>query len=332
LQHRGLPGLEKLLNELGRRAESVPRDPRQNRNLFFEPWLESQTLDVPQETAELVALRLHQFTVFHLWTRVSCPNVGSDDSAIIVETDSKQELQAALEQSCAYCGHCHNDDPHIWEYTESLYAFNLSDDGSLPRLGVKDLSLAHAEKRPPQGELSSRARCIAILEEPVRPDQSPVALLEASLASNKSPMLLPKPDELWWRAWQPMMWLLLVYPLILGIAYLIAGPVVAGIGAGLYVCALYFAYKMSVQRNLGASLKQKMMLNGGIAIATLCLSSGLVGIRFVGGFGRNRPFDISMEWGNTDWKLVYLGVGVFAFTLLGVWWYDFSIGWLGTAR
>lgn len=310
-----------------------PKDPRLNRDLFFEPWLEAQRLGIPQETAELVALRLHRFGLFHFWTRVSCPRADAKESAIIVETDSGAELEAALGASCPNCGGFHDDDVDLWEFTDTLYALNLPDEvPTLPDVPPRALEPPREPLRIDVGEDRDRARCAAILSRPPRSEDPPENLLRASLESNSAPMAVPTPATVWVRAWRPMLVLLAVFPITLALAHLIAGPAVAAVGGLLFLAALYFCYRMTVQATLAPSIRQKAMLNGGLTLATLCMSQGLLGIEVSGGIGMNRPPDFNLVWGGPQWGLVWMGAALFAFTLVVVWGYDFSLGWLGTAR
>jgi len=279
---------------LGRRAATSPNDPRLNRDLFFEPWLESQRLGIPQETAELVALRLQRFGLFHFWTRVSCPRGDAEESAIIVETDSRAELEAALEASCPNCGKFHDDDADLWECTDTLYALNLPDEvPALPAVPPRALEPPQVLLAIDAGQDRDRARCAAILSRTPQPEDSPEMMLRASLESNTAPMAVPTPATVWVTAWAPMLVLLAVFPITLALAYLIAGPVVAGVGGLLFLAALYFCYRMTVQATLAPSIRQKAMLNGGLTLATLCMSQGLLGIEVSGGIGMNRPPDFN---------------------------------------
>lgn len=325
--------MDKLLADLGRRAATSPKDPRLNRDLFFEPWLEAQRLGIPQETAELVALRLLRFGLFHFWTRVSCPRADTEESTIIVETDSRAELEAALEVSCPNCGKFHDDDVDLWEYTDTLYALNLPDEvPALPAVPPRALEPPQEPLRIDADEDRDRARCAAILSQPPQPEDPPGRMLRASLESNSAPMAVPTPATVWVRAWTPMLVLLAVFPITLALAYLIAGPAVAGGGGLLFLAALYFCYRMTVQAALAPSIRQKAMLSGGLTLAMLCMTKGLLGIEVSGGIGVNRPPDFNLEWGEPQWSLVWMGAALFAFTLVVVWGYDFSLGWLGSAR
>lgn len=262
---------------------------------------------------------------------MSCPRADAEESAIIVETDSGAELEAALEASCPYCGKFHDDDVDLWEFTETLYALNLPDEApALPAVPPRALEPPRGPLTIDAGEDQDRARCAAILLRPPQPEDSPEKMLRASLESNSAPMAVPTPATVWATAWIPMLVLLAVFPITLGLAYLIAGPAVAGIGGLLCLAALYFCYRMTVQATLAPSVRQKAMLNGGLTLAMLCMTKGLLGIGVTGGFGMNRPPDFNLEWGEPQWGLVWMGAGLFAFTLLLVWGYDFSLGWLGT--
>lgn len=74
----GMLGLEAVLEAIRNRIrQDGITDPRENRELFFEPWLDAQQLRVPEETAEEVARQLLELTVLGLWTRVKCQETPS---------------------------------------------------------------------------------------------------------------------------------------------------------------------------------------------------------------------------------------------------------------
>lgn len=173
---------------------ATPKDPRLNRDLFFEPWLEAQRLAIPEETSEIAAMRLHGMGLFHIWIRVSCPRVRAEESAIIIETDSAAHLGAALGSSCPHCGQFHDNDS-LWKFTETLYALNFPDDlTALRNVPPRALEVPRVALKIYPVENRDRARCEAILSRPPQPRDMPAEVLRETLQTNSSPMLVAMTD------------------------------------------------------------------------------------------------------------------------------------------
>ena len=135
-----------------------------------------------------------------------------------------------------------------------LYAFNPPEDGALRRPALRDFSPITPNLRIQRGDLGGKGRCLVIVARPGVADEEAAEVIRAALGNNKPAMAIPTTPGLWFRVWLPMICLVCVAPLAITFAYMVGGPIVAGLDAILQLAALYFCYRLTVQVAMGPSI------------------------------------------------------------------------------
>jgi pimeloyl-ACP methyl ester carboxylesterase len=124
---RGMVGVRTVLDDIKRRGQSPIKDPLQNRELIVEPWIDSQRLRVPVGAVESVAAELQKLNVLHIWVRVHCPSVDTDEEDdVIIETNNSKQFKQAFQEVCPQCGQFH--ETIAVEDIERFYAIHFDDE------------------------------------------------------------------------------------------------------------------------------------------------------------------------------------------------------------
>lgn len=334
---QGLPGVDAVLAALRARAGSAKADPRVNRELFFEPWIDAQQLGVPQETAEEVARQLHALSVLRLWTRVKCPEVPPEEDGTIFETDSEQEFRARVEQACPHCGTAHDLVP---SQIETVYAPNFPGAGGVTPFDYDRLKPRRkVRKRPATPGTPHLQRCEEIAEATAAPDEPVAAVVALALGHNTPPAEVPAPAEAWQHLWQGPLAIIVCYlVLIIPIKYL-AGVEIAFLASGVVVVLFYLTARTHTQAKLAPSALQRQVTWGGFSLAVVLFTAGTTGVEFSLKDdnrltvpiwrGESITLPVKVEYGTVNPWLLGLGAFCFVATLIFVLVYDGRLGWFG---
>jgi hypothetical protein len=331
----GLSGLEAVIASLRERALSVKTDPRLHRDLFFEPWLDSQQLGVPHDTAEEVARQFHQLSVLKLWTRVTCPDVPAEEDGTIIETASDIEFKEALDRPCPHCGSLHDLVPAI---VETPYAPNFPGQAKPQLFDAHRLVVKRPMATATGGVVDQQfARCASIAGVAPTQVQSFVGLLLQALGQNSHLEAVPTPAKAWWDVWKGPLCIIIPFMiLIVPVSYL-AGPTIVGIVAAVVLIAMWLVLRGEVQVRLAPSSVQRQVTRWGIYISIILFTAGTTGFEFsleddnrlTMPLGENRSITlpVKLEWGATNACLICSGTLCFICTLGFVLIYDGKLGW-----
>jgi hypothetical protein len=334
----GLLGLEAVILSLRERALSVHTDPRLHRELFFEPWLDSQQLGVPQDTAEEVARQFHQLSVLKLWTRVMCPDVPAEEDGTIIETASDIEFKEAQDRPCPHCGSLHELVPAI---VDTLYAPNFPDQAEpqpfdAHRLVVKrPMANATAEVVDQQS-----VRCASIVGTDPTQVQSFAVLLHQALGQNSPLEAVPTPARAWWDVWKGPLCIIIPFMILIVPVSYFAGPTIVCIVAVFVLIAMWLVLRGEVQVRLAPSSVQRSVTRWGIYISIILFTAGTTGVevslkddnRLTIPLGENRSITlpVKVEWGVTSPWLIGSGTLCFICTLAFMLIYDGKLGWFAS--
>lgn len=334
----GLSGLEAVIASLRERALSVHTDPRLHRDLFYEPWLDSQQLGVPHDTAEEVARQLHQLSVLKLWTRVKCPDVPAEEDGTIIETASEIEFKEALDRPCPHCGSLHDLTPAI---VETLYAPNFPDQAKTQPFDAHRLVVKRPMATATGGVVDQQsARCASIVGVDPTQVQSFVVLLQQALGQNSQLEAVPSPARAWWDVWKgPLCIVIPFMVLIIPVSYF-AGPTIACVVAAVVLIAMCLVLRGEVQARLAPSSVQRQVTRWGIYMTIVLFTAGTTGFEFslkddnrlTIPLGENRSITlpVKVEWGATNPWLIVSGIPCFICTLTFVLIYDGKLGWFAS--
>ncbi len=332
---KGIAGLDMVLSSLKNRVTSGIRDPRLDRGLFFEPWLDSQQLGIPQSSAEEIARELHQLSVLTVWSRVRCPEVFPDEDGTIIETSSSDELAQAQLDQCPHCGTCHELIPSI---VETLYAPNFPISDVVAPFEARRLNLSNGTLRQKEDMLDAQTlRCLAITRSSALKGTSFALLLRETLATNSALESVPDPRHAWAATWKgPIIIILAYFALCSPIAYF-AGQVMGWICGAVAVFVIWLVIRGDTQTKLAPSAACRQVTRWGMMSSVLLLTAGTTGFQFslteenrlsiplTNGHKINLP--IKFEYGSANYWLVGLGVFLFVITGIFVLVYDKRIGW-----
>ncbi len=331
-----LKGVDDVLSAIRSRISADVTDPRINRDLFFEPWIDSQQLGVPSETAEEVSRELHQLSVLRLWTRLRCPDVGSDEDGTVIETDSERVLLESLDAQCPQCGSHHELVPTL---VETVYAPNFPN--SQPILAF-DAARLHLERPSLKGTSLSQGtqieRTAAIANVAPEAVDSFLSLLSLALSKNAAVQAVPTTVEVWLGAWKGPAAILLAYMILIGPVAWCAGQAIAILMSVVILVVVWMFLKSEVQAKLAPSAVQRHTTRLGLCLAIVLVAAGTTGIE-VSFKDENKltipiwhnkhvVLPIKIEYGTTNLWLVGAGVFCFVSTLVFVYLYDRQKGWL----
>lgn len=318
------PGVSTVLADLAKRVPEIGEDPRSNRQLFFEPRIDSQQLGIPRLTAEKVAILLHRFGVFHIWARISCPSIGDNEPGTIVESDSANDVRKSLSRSCDHCGEMHEGAEADYQ---SVYAFVSSTSKDPVDFDFTSLELGGVEQALDENKEDDVGRLSILADEVVSTKQVEVLLLEA-LATNTGTKELPAPREVYVNAWKGPLLLLSLY--VFGIVPIskLAGPMIALCTSALFLLVGWMTLRSTVQARLAPSIIQRTAMYLGMPLGIGCIASGATGFHFAGAAGQETPWWTRWEFGETSFGLAGIGLLLIAMVLGFVLIYDGKIGWL----
>jgi hypothetical protein len=331
-----LKGVDQVLGAIRSRLNTEVTDPRVNRELFFEPWIDSQQLGVPSETAEEVSRELHQLSVLRLWTRVRCPDVGSDEDGTVIETDSDSELKVAIDAQCPQCGSHHELTPAL---VETVFAPNFPNMGSVDPFDSRRLALGnpiHGTSALSQDLQVNRTASVAHVE-PGSVDTF-MSLLSLALSKNSTLEAVPTTDAVWLGAWKGPTGILLGYMALIGPITLCAGQTIAILVSIVVVVVIGLFLRGQVQARLAPSAVQRQATRWGIYMAVALVTAGTTGMevsfkdehRLTIPLWNSRPLvlPVKVEYGATNPWLIGSGVFCFVVTLVFVYLYDRQKGWV----
>lgn len=319
-------GIDKLLDEISGRIPNKQEDPRQHRELFFEPRLDAQQIEVPVDTAESAALLLHQMGMLRLWVRVTCPNTDEHEVGTILETDDPKEFESLAESSCDFCGHHHDLG---WEDCETIYAINtrfIKSEQQFDYSKLKSRIIPTRNSVQPI-DISDQNRC-EIISANVKGDLSTQDVLIFALNSNQETLNVPSPLNVWVHAWAGPIVLLFLYLLLIIPIAIFAGERLAWGVTILVFGIVYLVIRGQVQAKLAPTAVQRTAMFCGFPISACCFTAGATGVHIKAAAGDNQPWWTRLEYGETSPLLIIIGGILFVALLFFVWGYDFSRGWL----
>ena len=327
-----------VLKELRKRfAGSQHDDPILDRNLFFEPWEDAQIMGVPESIAEAVAVSLQNLTVLNVWTRVSCPNMAEEESAIIVETNSAEALCDAIQLSCPHCGVIH---------TEAELRFDIEFAPNPPATtGPRVFEVQRIETNGAfahdQTATDSTLRIVEMLigqlsDAPTLPSKDSKTISQA-LSTNAQCEQVPSIVALWKQTSGVV--LLLSCTGIIGIvisAVLVKDTIVTVCISVLAFLIVAFYLWSSTQAFIAPTALQRRVSGGGILLSTILVASGCSGVCFktdadsklpirVPGFDAELP--LSFSYGQPDLTLILIGIVVYVLVIAFVLVHDGKVGW-----
>ncbi|WP_337175418.1 hypothetical protein [Paludisphaera sp.] len=335
---KGFHGVETVLAALNSRVVSGHSDPRIHRELFFEPWIDSQQLGVPQDTAEEVARELHQLSVLTVWTRLRCTEVPFDEDGTITETNSAEELERVRSIPCPHCGTFHDIVPSL---VETLYApnFPMSDQVAPFTAGRLRLGLAKPVAQADRSDPNT-LRCISIIRDSSVRDEPFAVLLTRALATNTKVEHVPAPHQAWMAAWMGPIVITLGFLVLIGPIVNFAGQAAGWVCAALVILVIFLVIRGDTQVKLAPSAASRSLTRSGIMGTLLLLTAGTTGLQVSLSKGEGVAISlleshslilpIKLEYGGTNYWLVGLGVGLFFLTAVFVLVYDKRIGWFGS--
>lgn len=319
-------GIESLLDELGRRVPDEEKDPRQNRELFFEPRVDAQRIGVPLETAEAAAVLLHRIGVLRLWVRVSCPDAEDHEVGTILETDDPTEFEKLASTSCEVCGRHHDLG---WENCETTYAICTRLDQKEQKFDF-DRLISRVNPTQPLATavtIPDQVRCQMVTER-AKSDESPGGLLVLALKANQNIQEVPTPLSVWLNSWGgPAVILVLYFILIIPIAKLIGERLAWGVTV-LTFGVIFLVIRGQVQAKLAPTAVQRTAMYLGFPISGCCFTAGATGLHISASAGEGQPWWSRIEFGEQSTLLITAGTFLFVATLFFVWGYDYSRGWL----
>ncbi|MFO0851843.1 MAG: hypothetical protein U0871_25250 [Gemmataceae bacterium] len=331
----GMEGLEAVLGAIrGRIKQGGGSDPRVNRDLFFEPWLDAQQLRVPEETAEEVARQLLELTVLRLWTRVKCPEAPAGEDGVMFETDSDKEFQRAIEQMCSHCGTAHDLVPSL---IESVYAPNFPGPQGVMRFDYDKLKPAPAvvaKRATGEGHVE---RCENIAQVQVRDGHAVLRVVTLALGHNTLPEDVPRPTDAWWHVWLGPLIIVALYLLLIIPITVWAGNVLAVLVSCVVLAVIYLVMNGHVKAKLAPSALQRQTSRWGFYLSIAMITAGTTGVEFSAKDGNRLTIPtgensritlpLKFEYGAVEPWLVGAGVVCFLGTLVFVYYHDKHIGW-----
>jgi hypothetical protein len=303
--------------------------------LFFEPWLDSQQLGVPQDTAEEVGRELHRLSVLSVWTRVRCPEVPADEDGTIIETSSDKELEQVRSEPCPHCGTFHDIVP---TFVETLYAPNFPKSDHTAPFKPGRLNLRHP--RPMVDDASrdqQTLRCLAIAADPTLDGQPFVLLLKRTLATNTDLESVPSPQAAWANAWKGPLIIVVGYFILIGPIVRLAGQATGWGCGGLAIVVVWLVIRGDTQVKLAPSAASRQFTRWGMMSTVLLLTAGTTGLQFSLSEGNHTTIPlfnshklvlpIKIEYGGMNIWLIGSGLLLFVLTGIFVLINDKRIGW-----
>ena len=331
-----LKGCDEVIESIRSRINTDVRDPRSNRELFIEPLIDSQQLCVPAETAEEVSRELHQLSVLRLWTRLRCPDVGSDEDGTIIETDSEDELRASLGSQCPQCGSHHELVPAL---VETVYAPNFPISQNIEAFDSARLRLeSPSVKISSEGPETHVNRTAAVANVDPKSIESFLTLLSLALSTNTALEAVPSAVEVWLGVWKGPAVILLTYLCFIGPITWCAGQTVAILVSLVVLAVIWLVLRGEVHAKLAPSALQRQVTRWGICMSVGLVTAGTTGVevsfkdehRLTVPIWQNKTvvLPIKLEYGATNPWLIGAGLLCFVFTLTFVFLYDRHKGWL----
>lgn len=332
----GMQGLDTVLEAIRTRVRRDGNtDPRENRELFFEPWLDAQLLGVPEETTEEAARQLLELTVLRLWTRVKCPETPSGEDGIMFETDSEDDFQRLVEETCPHCGTTHDLVP---SEIETVYAPNFPGSAGVARFNYDKLKPAPPAVTKRAGGEGHLVRCENIAQVLVGKGHPVVQVVALALGHNALPEEVPRLTEAWWHVWLgPLIILGLYLVLIIPIA-VHAGNVVAVLVSVVILAVVYLVINGHVKAKLAPSALQRQTARWGFYVSIALITAGTTGVEFSAkddnrltiptGENKHITLPLKFEYGAVEPRLLGSGILCFLSTLAFVFFYDRKVGWL----
>lgn len=335
IQCRNLQGVDAVIAALSEKICSSIKDPRENRDLFFEPWLDAQTLSVPVQTAEQVALCFLSLSILKIWTRVSCPSLSRDEDGIYIETDSTVELNSKIIEPCPHCGIIHSLETSI---KDILYAINFPENGYLmpfENKRLRNIMVSPNKSQTISEQQNNRLAAITGNSEASLQGQSNEIVQAFYLNSITAD--IPSAFHLWSLTWK--------YPFALMIVYLLAIPfitVFAGFQTAILITCLVALFLYIVLNQIRKHFYfnttiQRTSLTSAFSLSSLLFlySQSGIQISFEGDLsdlfsyeamhGRRFPFRIA--FGDADHFYTIVAFLLILAALLFVLIYDGKIGW-----
>lgn len=334
LRCRELPGVDAVLASLRGRAARTG-DPRVERDLFFEPWIDAQELGVPVDTAEEVARQLLELTALRLWTRVRCPEVPAEEDGTMFETDSEEEFRAKIGEACPHCGTTHDLIP---SQIETVYSPNFPGSGGVAKFEYDKLKPKRSTRRKPGTERDSHImRCEEIAETTAATEKPVAAVVALALSHNSPPEAVPAPVEAWTHLWLGPLLVLLIYMILIIPIAVFVGNGMALVVSIVVVLIVYLTLSTHVHAKLAPSALQRQAVRGGVYLSILLVGAGSTGIEFSLtdenrvtiplGEGPGLRLPVKVEYGSVNLWLLGAGVLCFLSTLAFVVIYDRRLGW-----
>jgi hypothetical protein len=334
----GMQGLDAVLDAIRIRIrQDGHTDPRENRELFFEPWLDAQQLRVPEETAEEVARQLLELTVLRLWTRVKCPETPSGEDGIMFETDSEDDFQRLVVKTCPHCGTTHDLVP---SEIETVFAPNFPGSAGVARFNYDKLKPAPpaVTKRTAGG--GHLERCENIAQVRVGEGHPVVEIVALALGHNALPEEVPRPIEAWWHVWLGPLIILGLYLILIIPITIYAGNLVAVLVSAVILAVVYLVIYGHVKAKLAPSALQRQASRWGFCISIALITAGTTGVEFSAkddnrltiptGENSHVTLPLKFEYGAVNQWLLGAGVMCFLSTLVFVLLYDRKIGWFSS--
>lgn len=331
----GMVGLEAVLGAIRTRIrQGGGTDPRENRDLFFEPWLDAQQLHVPEETADEVARHLLELTVLRLWMRVKCPEAPAGEDGIMFETDSDTDFLRAAGQMCCHCGTTHDLVPSL---IETVYAPNFPGPAGVGKFDYDKLKPAPpvvTKRATGEGHVE---RCENIAQVRARDGHAVLEIVTLALGHNTLPEEVPRPTEAWWHVWLGPLIIVVLYLLLIIPITVWAGNVVAFLVSGVVLVIVYLVINGRVKAMLAPSALQRQASRWGFYISIALITAGTTGIEFSAKDGNRLTIPtgensqitlpLKFEYGAVEPWLIGAGVLCFLSTLAFVYYHDKQIGW-----
>lgn len=337
---KGRAGLEQILEAIKQRLRRGTSDPRVDRHLFFEPWIDAQQLGVPEETAELVARQLFELSILKLWVLVKCPSRSADEDGTIVETDSADVLSKTLSADCPHCGHEHT---LTVGHLETAYSPNFPNESPLAPFDYKRALKGRSEVQVPRSDSNDRHfdRCRTLVGEEITGEATGDAILLLALRENAAIQAVPAPPEVWWHDWAGPIITMLAIPVVLMVLTAAVGRLMALVGAAAIVCIVWLTIRGRVQARLAPSAIQRTAFQNAFILSQLLMFAGAAGVELAVKDGEKLQIPwgestitlpVKFSWGETNWGMVGVGVAVFAMSLAFVLIYDGKLGWFTSGK
>lgn len=320
--------VQRVLDAIKKKAYRDDADPRKDRELFVDPALLSQQLDVPFATVEQISRYLHRMNLLSLWIRALCPNAEEVDSGIILETADPKVAARVLREPCPHCGNFHE---LSWEMLETVFAINKDLAGSPKRFSLEKLRFVPIPDKhtiSPEEIDEDRCKTLAIVpngsfpkgkDDNPPPGPPPAAsasvapnhietVLLFALRSNEGLQDIKPPENSLVQALSTPCVLLIVAAIAVVLVARCASQILAVLFLLATCLCVWWHFSSKVKIATGSHVLERGLIAAGLTAFTILGTAGVTGFNLKALVGEDQPWFVGTEYGQADYILVGLGL------------------------